>query len=497
VSAFVILAAGRGSRIGRVGDSLHKALVPLDGRAVLSHLIGLAPPGARIIICTGHRGAQIMEYISLAHPRAGISFVPVHDWDQPGAGPGASLLTAREEVGDDELYFTSCDTLWEPDQRLWQDEGVSWAATAAMPAGTHPARWCLMQVRPDNTVSGIADKMNVDPGRNWRAYTGLAHIARVELESFWRGVEGGDEVGGERQVTGGLAAIDLTAKEIRWTDVGTEEAYADAVARRTGYDFVKLDEATYVLPDEGRVVKYWKNQDIKEKRTLRLSHLNGTAPAIAGVGQNMLAYRYTPGVTGYAAAEVEEVAGDVMDDLMYWAETVLWEPRDAAGPALYNACLSFYRDKTLDRIDMLRPELASRAIDAVERIDWQELARGARASRIHGDFNLGNVLVTDDGFVGIDWREDFAGSVAWGDIRYDVGKLLAGTKVHWERAQRGDFRPWDRGEANAEVILKRSVWDESVSIIGALSLLNSAPLHAAPLDEVAVARGCAWLQEIL
>src|SRR5689334_1684934 len=99
--------------MGRAGESLHKALVPLDGKAVISHQIALAPPGARIIVCTGYRAAQVQDYLELAHPDLEVTYVVVKGWDQPGGGPGHSLLAARPllAAGED-LIFTSCDTLW-------------------------------------------------------------------------------------------------------------------------------------------------------------------------------------------------------------------------------------------------------------------------------------------------------------------------------------------------------------------------------------------------
>ena len=38
---------------------------------------------------------------------------------------------------------------------------------------------------------------------------------------------------------------------------------------------------------------------------------------------------------------------------------------------------------------------------------------------------------------------------------------------------------------------------KDIEIIGALSMINSAPLHDWPLDEVLVDRACAWLEDIL
>jgi hypothetical protein len=109
------------------------------------------------------------------------------------------------------------------------------------------------------------------------------------------------------------------------------------------------------------------------------------------------------------------------------------------------------------------------------------------------------VVVSPDGsFTGIDWREDFAGETRWGDRRYDLAKLAAGMIVHWGQARRGDFRPW---RVRPQHLAALGEWlggeiPHDVMVIAALSLLNCAPLHAPPLDEVLVARGAALLEEL-
>lgn len=493
--------AGKGTRIGRPGKELHKGLVPLGQKAVISHIIEQAPEDARIGILTGHRSAQVMEYLELAHPHRDFTFMHVYGWDEPGAGPGASLLRARAWVGDEDMVFTSCDTIWTRDQTLWQGD-QSWAAVAPIPPGTISDQWCLMGVR-NGFVGKIHDKRLVTRDRTLRAYTGLSRIVAGDLRTFWEGVQEGAITRGELQVTGGLASLaaedNLEAREIDWTDVGTADAYASAVAKHTGYDFTKLDEATYVLPESGRVVKWWANKDTNERRHDRANDLNGAVPDVLGSGENMLAYRYTPGVSCYSYVN-ENNAGSFIDDLWGWAFNNLWMPRLVAAPE--EAARIFYHDKTLARVDLLRPDLWRKATDALYDIQegWERIVGDVVPSRIHGDFNFGNVLVTDNrGFVGIDWREDFGGELTWGDWRYDVGKLLAGCVVQWEHGQRGDFRPWPLGLELKKLVISyvEEKHQRDVQIIGALSLLNSAPLHAAPLDEVCVARGCAWLQEVL
>lgn len=508
MTAFVILAAGRGTRVGRVGEKLHKALLPLNGRAIISHLFDLAPPDARIVIVVGDRSDQIRDYVALAHPGMRVEFV----LDRDPRGPGASLLTARGVVGDDDLVFTSCDTLWTRDDDMWKQDR-SWVGVAPVPAGTQPERWCRFDVDDDRVVA-VLDKV---PGGNAAspAYVGLARISAADLPVFWEGVIGGSQVENELQVSGGFDAILkfsdwvsppsplLGTRRIHWTDVGDEAGYRRAVAEFTGYDWTKLHQATWVLPDTGRVVKYHADPDVIGHRFQRGIKIGEAVPQLTGRRGLMLGYHYVHGVTAYQA--MAQGSGHIVtQSLLEWFDRNFWSRRTYG----YNkvdamrAALRFYQRKTYDRVQMLREPLRAQAEDAVSKVNYLALANGIVPGAWHGDLNFGNIIVSSDSFYGIDWREDFAGETSYGDLRYDVAKLLAGTVVHWDNARRGDFRPWSSGPMYAHEI-RNWIQDHAaghakhIEIIGALSLLNSAPLHAEPLDEILVARGAAWLEEVL
>lgn len=507
MTAFVITAAGRGTRIGRVGEKLHKALVPLNGKAVLSHIIGLAPVNARIIICVGHMSDQIRDYVELAHPQLNVTFIDVPNWDQPDGGPGASLLAAREVVGDDDMAFTSCDTLWERDHRLWREQD-SWVGIAPIPPGTELNRWTTVNVDASAlNVLHINDKNSTVPTftPDTYAWTGLGFIRRGVIHSFWNGIAdifGGNGVG-ETQIVPGLERIreSLTPRFINWTDVGDEASYRHAVQRFTGYDFVKMDQATYVLPQEGRVVKFNADAEAITHRVHRAVAMPTIVPQPIRSTRTdtLMAHPYVPGITAYLAIERDGV--EVTKKMLEWFRSSIFSSRnETPTPDIDRArtrLIEFYRVKTALRIEKLSDELFDVARQAVNYVNFERLIAGAVWGIPHGDFNYGNVIVTPGGeFVGIDWRESFAG-IFFGDLRYDLGKMLAGTYVHWDRAQYGDLRPWEEGAKHAELILdfahELGIDRDDLRVIAGLSLLNSSPLHAEPLSSVLVARGAGIL----
>lgn len=504
-TTFVILAAGLGTRMGRVGDGLHKALVPIAGRAAISHLFELAPPNARLVVCVGYRANQVKRYVKLAHPQRNVTFVDVVDYDKPGNGPGASLLQARDVLGeDDDLAFTTVDTLWQPDATLWTHER-SWVATSPVPPGTNPLRWCRFRTYESGRVDEVLDKRAGDGDDAW---VGLAFIRNEDLNLFWSGIEHAELRAGERQASGGFTVLadfadgGLDTRRVHWTDIGDEESYRQAVAKFSGYDWTKLGQATYVLPGEGRVVKWMRDAGAVERRADRGALLNGVVAQPVVRDGDMLAYPYVPGVSAYDDAERNgPLTATLITD---WFEKHIWSTRQTKllSDSFVNDALEFYREKTLDRIELLGPNTRWVAKDAVFRVDWDALAAGVVPGLFHGDLNYANVVISPEGDVkGIDWREDF-NRRSYGDLRYDLGKLLAGCRVNWDWAQRGDFRPWTQGDAHEGVITRfirrlDGVNLRDVELIGALTFINSAPLHAAPFDEVLVARGVDWLEELL
>lgn len=505
MTTFVVLAAGRGSRLGRIGDELPKALLPLNGRAVLSHQFDLAPPGARLVVVTGYRADQVEEYVRLAHPDLDVTFVKEVDW---GRGPGASLLMARPEVGDDDLVFTACDTLWERDDALWDGES-SFVAVAPIPAGTPAARWCRMV--PDASgdfVARIDDKTpDVAPGSV--CWTALARVARDVVERFWTALADADARAGEIQFSSGLDAVvdggePIDLRQIQWLDVGDERAYRAALVATTGYDPLKPDQVTYVLPDTGRVVKCHFDVQKVAWRAERAKLLRDLVPEpVTSTGQTMTAYDYVAGRSLYDVIDDGQV--DATHRVLDWWADRFWPTRleHTVRPAHWHEIATrFYRDRTFSRVMSLDPTLRSVALDAVTRVDWDALVDGCVYGTFHGDLTYANVIERPDGsLVGIDWREDFAGETTWGDLRYDLAKLLSGTAFHWGRAAYGDFRRWDQGWFHGGVVLEsvenRFTLDPlDVQRLAALCLLGSAALHAAPMDEILVTRGARWLGEV-
>lgn len=513
--SFVILAAGRGTRVSRVGGGLHKALLPLGDQAVISDQLELIPASWNTIVCVGHNAEQVINYVRLAHPDRKITFVLVPGWDRPGGGPGASLLAARAHIPhDDHIAFTTCDTLWE---FMVIPQDYTWFGTAPIPVGTSPARWCRLLTAEDDTtrITGVLDKTPVTPmdARSAQVWVGMGWIERKDKEAFWTGLWCSNPVAGERQVSSGIRELlksgsrSIHTRPVAWTDVGDEDAYRHAVLQRTGYDSVKIGQTTFVLPNTGQVVKYNEDDTVIERVFRRGALLGSTVPTPINRVPNMLSYPWISGMSGYAA--INAYGFTALRALQSWYDEHFFASRESfatlSSRDVTALATRFYRDKTLERVAMLSADLRPQATDAIGRIDWNKLVVGVIPGNWHGDFNLGNVIMElhDEtwNITAIDWRADFAGEIRWGDLRYDLAKLLQCTQVNWDATHNGDFAPTRDGELIRRLVLRHAeqhhIDTRTLEIMAALTLINSAPLHAPPLDEILVSRAVTWLGKIL
>lgn len=497
----IILAAGRGSRIGRIGDTLHKALLPLGNKAIISRQIALAPANSNIIIVVGYLAEQVIEFVGLAHPDLNPTFIYIDDWEDKG-GPGRSLLEGLKSTMLDKslpTIFVTCDTLWDSGTEYVWSMKESWAAVSPMPLGSIPSRWMRFNV-PDSHVTSVLDKTS-EHSEITKVWTGLGMIAADDLYVAKAALANGGKKT-EQSIAPMFYALQdkkmLAAVDIGWLDVGDESAYREAIIETSGYDWAKIGQATYLMPETGRVVKFFEDQSIIVERIERSKQLGNAVPKITGFGETMIATEWVDGKTGYELIDDGEDPYEVVAAAFRIRDESNLHQFVSVHHVLQRiAAKKFYRDKTIARIEMLRPELRHKLVGVIERVPWEDLSNTVVPVIFHGDFTLANTIYdTEFGALtakAIDYRERFTNS-SWGDIQYDLAKMLSSGLVNWHNASRGRFEPWEHATATYDAILSsitRVPWfdTKNIQILAALCLINSAPLHASPFDEVLVTLG--------
>jgi NDP-sugar pyrophosphorylase family protein len=106
----VVLAAGRGTRMGAITDDVPKAMLSVQGRPLLEHVLErLAQVGVgQFLVVVGYRREMIEEHF--ANWRLPVEFL-VQD---PIDGTGSAARLARDFVGDEPFLLTFGDILCDP-----------------------------------------------------------------------------------------------------------------------------------------------------------------------------------------------------------------------------------------------------------------------------------------------------------------------------------------------------------------------------------------------
>ena len=113
VEKAVLLAAGRGTRLGALTENYPKALLTVGGRPVIVHILdGLARAGIReVFIVTGH-AAEVLETELGNGAGSEISLSYVRQ--ESLLGTAKALQLARDWVGDERFYVGWGDILVRP-----------------------------------------------------------------------------------------------------------------------------------------------------------------------------------------------------------------------------------------------------------------------------------------------------------------------------------------------------------------------------------------------
>ncbi|WP_293749407.1 phosphotransferase [uncultured Paraglaciecola sp.] len=514
-----IPTAGLGSRLKGLSRYVNKALVTLADKPVISHIIEKFSPDIEIVVALGYKADSVREFLTLAYPERTFLFRQVSIYEGEGSGLGLTLLECQDLL-QCPFIFCSNDTL----------------VTDDIPAPE--SNWMGFYNAPDNSqyrslriYSGKVEEICAKGAEgDVKTYIGLAGIH--DFNQFWQAMSDGRTTGaieiGESYGLRQLLSQGVLPIEFDWHDTGNvaalESARKKIKAKVEANVLEKEQEAIWFV--NNKVIKFSIDHKFIRDRVLRAQTLQGFVPKITASTDNMYVYDLIDG-------EVlsKHPTADKFANLLGWLEG-FWLPcdLDASQQAEFNQqCLAFYRDKTFERVKQyfLRFEQIDQAevindqpmptVQAMlEKVDWESLSQGS-ASRFHGDLHFENILMTysdDKSFSLIDWRQNFAGNMVFGDIYYDFAKLNHGLIMCHELVDKDLFDIRQNGKlVHMDFLRKHSLvkceklfetwlinngYDyKKVKLLTALIFLNIAALHHYPYSLLLFYLGKQMLHEHL
>lgn len=220
----VVLAGGKGTRLGALFPDTPKLLVPLMGRPFLEHLLDrLRRHGARrVVLALGHLGARVEEYLK-ARGKDGIEIVTSVEPKPMDTGGG--LRWAFPVLRSDPILAMNGDSLTEENLCRLVEAHHRFRAEATLLVSdvTHSDRYGMIDVSTDGRVKGFVEKTQ---GGKAMVNAGVYVFGRRAVES----IAAGRPVSLEREwfpsmVGKGLYAV---VAEQPFLDVGTPESYHQA-----------------------------------------------------------------------------------------------------------------------------------------------------------------------------------------------------------------------------------------------------------------------------
>ena len=489
----VIPTCGLGSRMNSVNNILNKALLPFHNKPILSHIIEKFPDDTRFIILMGYSADQIRDYCGLTYKNKNIEYVNVDDWSSDKAGPGYSM-TKCESMIDGDFWYIPCDTYF--DENILDVDRTKDCIFVTNPPHGMSQHYTMFDVQNGVIVNTKFKESVTD---DWVAFTGVMYIK--EYLSFFVRLISRDSP----EIIWAIHPNSTCRNLDSWLDFGNAKIYQDALSRSQKYDFTKTNEITYQC--NNRIIKWWKDGSIAKKKYLKASSNPNVYPIEIEHRNNWLAYTQFDGCTLYEKNDVT-----IFPSLLQWLKSEVWKHNEID---LHNAATLFYKAKTLNRIDQFLekyPDLPNVThVNSVpvqsweyyfNKLPWGTLENDLLPSHIHGDLQFDNLIVSPDGdFKLIDWRQEFGGVVEYGDIYYDLAKMIGGFIINYKDIKDNQFTfdmvdnkvfitfpgidNADRYILEIKDFIRGHGWSvDKVQLLIPLIFWSMAPLHTPPFDKL-------------
>ncbi len=512
-----IPCAGVGSRV-EDELSLNKALLTVGTKPAICHIIDSFQNKTEFVIALGYKGKFLKNFLKDIYPKKKFFFKNIKNYKGKNSGLGRSLYECKTYL-QKPFIFISCDTIIlnkiDFIKKNWI--GLSKRKT------TNEYRKAILK---DYKVKFIKEK-SFKSKKKLPVYIGLSEI--YDYKKFWDFAD----IKNKEFIKKGESFIfdkflqkniGISYKFFDWFDTGNLIALKDArnfFQKKENSILPKKSEAIWFV--NNLVIKYHESQRFIKQRVARQKFLIGFTPKIIIKRENYYIYKKVKGEVLSRNQNLKNFKNFLNFNKIFWKKKYL----DSKKKNLFNkSCLKFYKNKTLKRINLFYknslkkdhktiinnvkiPKLSN----LLKRINWKNISNG-QPTRFHGDLHFENVLYRHKKFIYLDWRQDFEGIIDYGDIYYDLAKIMHGLYVSHLQVVKNNFKvSWIKNKIKISIIsskhqkkaikffekwlIENNFDTKKVRILTALIYLNICPLHHYPYNLFLYALGKSMLFKTL
>ena len=199
----------------------HKALIPLNGKSIISNIINCYPRSLEFVIAVGYRSDLIKKYLKITHPDKKFKFVKVDNYEGIGSGPGYSLLKCKKYL---QVPFIShaCDAVIE---NKISELTHNWVGYDKI-INKHLSKFVSVKIKGNGKANfkRINNKGNI--------FVGVAGI--YDYKNFWKSLEKNNffskklskKNSYEKQMIDGFEELKkIKLKKLKWHDAGDDFTY--------------------------------------------------------------------------------------------------------------------------------------------------------------------------------------------------------------------------------------------------------------------------------
>jgi len=498
--------AGLGSRLNHLSKNLNKSLLPINYKPVISHIIEKFPLAHTFHVAIGYKGRLVKDFLNIAYPDKKFNFIKVSNFSGRGSGLGLTLLSSIKYFNKP-FYFVSCDTFIENSILFCNENWLGYSDKK-----DHQNNYRHLRIN-NNQVTQILEKK--EKKKIDKVYLGLAYIKNyIEFKKLCKKFKKLTLKYGEVAPLRAMINNNFKFKPVKqiWSDTGNLNDYLKLkkkMDRKNLNILSKPNEEIWFVND--RVIKFSTDVNFIKNRVKRINFLKNYTPKVLQKKQNFFAYQYSEGELFSNKKKIKDFKLLLKFSKKFWIKKKLSKKESRY---FIKNCKIFYKDKLIERVKKfykttdikdrkykINGKIIPRFKDLIKKINWKYLAEGT-PSRFHGDYHFENILYNKikNRFTFLDWRQDFNGNLSYGDMYYDLAKLMHGIIISHEIVNKERFKIIKKNN-NVQIKIERKKhllefekyfckWIKSnkyylnkVYLLTSMIYLNIAALHHPPYNK--------------